>query len=251
MTLFTFCRFARHGLTTLIFALIFLFFVFSQAHSGITETLFREDFANLDDWRPLYFSKITKHSTYTIENNSGESNLRAESNASASAILYRKDFHVYDYPMVRWRWKINNIYKNVDPETKSGDDYPIRIYIIFRYNPDKAGHLEGLQYNIAKRRYGEYPPHSTLSYVWASKEGQKDAITSPYTDRAKLIALEKGGNKAGTWQAEEVNILSDYRKVFGKDPPEVASLAIMNDSDNTGQSSVSYVDFIEVYRYGP
>ena len=125
------------------------------------------------------------------------------------------------------------------------------IYIMFQYNPDEAGPLEGLQYSIAKRRYGEYPPHSTLNYVWANREGQKDAITSPYTDRVKLIALEKGSRKAGTWLTEEVNILSDYRKVFGKDPPEVASLAIMNDSDNTGQPSVSYVDFIEVYRYGP
>jgi hypothetical protein len=251
MKLFSLCRFARHATTKSIYSLICFFFVLSQAHSGITKTLFREDFANLDDWRPLYFPKISKHSTYTIEHDGSESILRAESNASASAIVYRKDFLVYDYPVVRWRWKINNIYKNVDPETKSGDDYPIRIYIIFQYNPNEAGPLEDFLYSIAKRRYGEYPPHSTLNYVWANREGQKDAITSPYTDRAKLIALEKGGNKAGTWQTEEVNILSDYRRVFGKDPPEVASLAIMNDSDNTGQPSVSYVDFIEVYRYGP
>jgi Ca2+-binding EF-hand superfamily protein len=52
----------------------------------------------------------------------------------------------------------------------------------------------------------------------------------------------------GTWQAEEVNILSDYKKAFGTSPPELASLAIMNDSDNTGQASVSYLDFIEVFR---
>ena len=251
MTFFTLCLFARHGLTKSLFAFICLFIVFSQAHSGITETLFRENFANLDDWRPLYFPKISKYSIYTIEQDGGESILRAESNASASAIVYRKDFHVYEYPMVRWRWKIDNIYRNVDPETKAGDDYPIRIYIMFKYNPDEAGPLEGLQYSIAKRRYGEYPPHSTLNYVWANREGQKDAITSPYTERARLIALEKGNKQGGTWLTEEVNILSDYRKVFGKDPPEVASLAIMNDSDNTGQSSVSYVDFIEVDRYGP
>jgi hypothetical protein len=223
--------------------------VFTHAHSGTTKTLFREDFANLDDWRSLYFPKIAKHSTYTIEHVGGESILRAESNASASAIVYRKDFHVYDYPVVRWRWKINNIYKDVDPETRAGDDYPIRIYIMFKYNPDAAGPLEGLQYSIAKRRYGEYPPHGTISYVWANKIEQNDVITSPYTDRAKLIALEKGDKKAGTWLTEEVNVLSDYRKVFGKDPPKIASLAIMNDSDNSGQSSVSYIDFIEVFRH--
>jgi hypothetical protein len=250
MTLFRPGCFTRFSPIKAIIILMCLFFIVFQVHSRGAEFLFKEDFANLDDWRPLSFPKISKHSTYSVENRSGKSSLKAESDASASAIVYRKDFHVHEYPMVRWRWKINNIYKNVDPETKSGDDYPIRIYIIFKYNPDEAGPFEALQYSIAKRRYGEYPPHSTLNYIWANKEEQKDVIISPYTDRVKLIALEKGDKKAGTWQTEEVNVLSDYRKVFGKDPPGVASLAIMNDSDNTGQASVSYVDFIEVFRYG-
>jgi len=55
-------------------------------------------------------------------------------------------------------------------------------------------------------------------------------------------------NKANTWVDEEVNILDDYNKAFGKSPPSTASIAIMNDSDNTGEDSVSYIDFIEVYR---
>jgi hypothetical protein len=37
-------------------------------------------------------------------------------------------------------------------------------------------------------------------------------------------------------------------KAFGEDPPSVANLAIMNDSDNTGESAVSYIDYIEIYR---
>jgi hypothetical protein len=47
---------------------------------------------------------------------------------------------------------------------------------------------------------------------------------------------------------EEANILEDYTKAFGAAPPAIASIAIMNDSDNTGESSVSYVDYIEVYK---
>jgi hypothetical protein len=225
-----------------------MIFVFSQAHSQSTKTLLREEFINLENWRTLYFPKISRHSAYSVERDGGESFLRAESNTSASAIILKQEFNVYEYPMVRWRWKINNIYLKVDPETKPGDDYPIRIYIIFKYDPEKAGALEGFKYGIAKQLYGEYPPHSTLNYVWANKEEQTAIITSPYTDKAKLIALKKGSKMVGTWQAEEVNILSDYKKAFGTSPPELASLAIMNDSDNTGQASVSYLDFIEVFR---
>lgn len=45
---------------------------------------------------------------------------------------------------------------------------------------------------------------------------------------------------------EEVDVLSDYRRAFGTDPPGQAGLAVMNDSDDTGESSVSWLDDLEV-----
>jgi hypothetical protein len=75
-------------------------------------------------------------------------------------------------------------------------------------------------------------------------------MASPYTEKAKIITLQRGKERVGTWQTEEVHILEDYRRVFGEDPPMAANLAVMNDSDNTGQGAVSYLDFIEVFRDG-
>ena len=71
--------------------------------------LFREDFAGLDNWKPFYFAKIEKHSVYTIEGGKGRHYLKAESNASASAIVYKEPFNVYDYQNVRWRWKVDRV----------------------------------------------------------------------------------------------------------------------------------------------
>jgi hypothetical protein len=45
-----------------------------------------------------------------------------------------------------------------------------------------------------------------------------------------------------------VDILNDYRKAFGGDPPRRAGLAIMSDSDDTGESSTAWVDWVEIYR---
>jgi Protein of unknown function (DUF3047) len=39
-----------------------------------------------------------------------------------------------------------------------------------------------------------------------------------------------------------------HKLAFNRNPPEVATIAIMNDSDNTGEASVSYIDFIEILR---
>ena len=216
------------------------------APGGQRQVLFREEFATLDNWRPFTFPKIKSHSTYTIERDGDAHVLRAESNASASAIVYKDAFNVHEFPKVRWRWKVKNVYAKADPRSKEGDDYPIRIYIMFEYDPDKAGAMERITYGIAKALYGEYPPQSSLSYVWSSREDPGTFVTSPYTDRAMMVLLEKGPAKVGAWVDAEVNIVSDYEQAFKTPPPDRARIAIMNDSDNTGERSVSWVAFIEV-----
>ena len=100
---------------------------------------------------------------------------------------------------------------------------------------------------MARLIYGEYPPHSTLNYVWASTNTGAAIITSPYTDRAKIIPLESGPAKIGTWTEEHVDALGDYIRAFGTPPPGSASLAIMSDSDNTGESARAYIEYIEIY----
>jgi len=243
-------RFILYPILLAFFIAAVLVFNAAAAYSWDGRVLIREDFDNLQNWRPLYFPKIPAHTTYTIGTKEDGGFLVAQSAGSASALVYKEYFNVYEYPRVRWRWKVSNVYGNANPQKKSGDDYAIRVYVLFTYDPQTAGVMDRLKYGVARKLYGEYPPHSTLNYVWANNKGQQRVITSPYTDRAKLIALEEGTEKAGTWQYEEVDILHDYRAAFGTDPPPVASIAIMNDSDDTGQGSVSYVDFIEVFKDG-
>jgi len=205
-----------------------------------------EDFSSLSSWKELKFPKIKRYSRYTILKSEGGI-LKAESDRSASGIIYKHKFNVYKYHAAKWRWKIKSVYKRGNAKSKSGDDYPIRIYIIFKYNPEKASFFERAKYNAAKLIYGEYPPHSTINFVWASRNHSERMITSPYTGRAKMIFLQKGNKNAGKWINEKVNILKEYKKAFGKMPPAIAGIAVMNDSDNTKEKAVSYLDYIEVY----
>jgi len=208
----------------------------------------REDFFGLKDWHPLYFPNIDRHTQYTIVTKGSESYLRAESHASASALVFATDFNVYDYPIMRWRWKVDNVYRKGDARSKAGDDYPMRLYIVFKQDPDKTGPLEIYENSIHRLISGEDLPHSSLDYVWASKEQPENIINSPYTDRVKMILIEKGATKLGQWLEEEVNIVKDYELAFNQKPPKMARLALMNDSDNTGESAVSNIDWIELSK---
>ncbi len=218
------------------------------AYAQEKKVLFHEGFKNLDNWKPLYFAKIEKHTVYSIESKDDEHYLRAESNGSASGVVYKETFNVYDYPKIRWRWRISNVYEKGDGRTNASDDYPIRIYVLFEYEPQRAGALDKIKYGLAKAIYGEYPPHSAINYVWSSVVWGVPYITSPRTDKVKVVALESGAKKAGTWQEEEVDALQDYRRMFGAEPPAKASLGIMSDSDNTAEHAVSFISFVEIYR---
>ncbi len=214
------------------------------------EVLWREEFTSLEAWRPLTFPKISRHSKYSIEGEQGqsESRLKAESDSSASGIVWRRQYDVYDYPRLRWRWRVENIYERGDATRKSGDDYPIRLYVMFQYDPSTAAAGRRIKYGLAKAVYGEYPPDSGLNYVWESRDSPREFVVSPYTGDMMMFLKQKGGAKVGQWVEEEADVLADYRKAFGKDPPHRASLAVMNDSDDTGERAVSYLDWVEISR---
>ncbi|WP_073042116.1 DUF3047 domain-containing protein [Desulfacinum infernum] len=211
-------------------------------------TVIRETFDTLDDWEPLTFPKIPRHTRYRIEQENGNNVLRADADASASALVHRKVFSARDFPWIRWRWKIEKVLSRGDATRKAGDDYPIRIYVIFRYDPDKASFGQRLKYGAAKAFYGRYPPHSTLNYIWANRKHPSLVLPNTYTDRAMMFLLEQGRDKAGRWVEEERNILDDYRTAFGKDPPDEATVAVMCDTDNTGERTTAWVDDLVVFR---
>lgn len=210
------------------------------------KTLFRVNFNTLTDWEPLNFPKIKNHSKYTLAAEGNKTVLKAESHASASAIVYRRTFNIYEHPRISWRWKVTQLSDRGNPKEKAGDDYPIRVYVMFQYDPARASLGERLMYNASKVIYGKYPPHSTLNYVWTGVNVPERFIASPYTGKAYMVVLERGRQRVGQWVEESVNVLADYRKAFGQDPPATAGLAVMSDTDNTGANAVAYLDFIEV-----
>jgi len=84
--------------------------------------------------------------------------------------------------------------------------------------------------------YGRDIPGRTLNFIWANQLEIDEIVTSTYTEHARLVALQSGNRQAGEWVREEVNIADQYRRAFGGEPPPIHSLALMTDSDDTGET---------------
>ncbi len=211
------------------------------------EVFLDEQFTSLARWKAFYFRKIERHSSYSTTTLDSVPCLMAESSHSASAIRLKERFNVYDFPKIAWRWKVSNIYQRGDCSRKDGDDYPVRLCVMFEYDPAKASFAKMMQYELANVVYDEYPPHSSLNYIWASKEQMAPFISSQNNGATMMIPVASGAEKVGVWLEHRADIVRDYRAAFGEDPPSMASIAVMSDSDDTGESVKAYIDYIRVY----
>nr|MBI3613795.1 DUF3047 domain-containing protein [Nitrospirota bacterium] len=191
-------------------------------------------------WKPLTFKKIERHTSYSLVKDGGSVVVKAVSEAASSGLTREIRINLKDYPIIQWRWRVSNIYKNGDVSKKEGDDYPARIYITFEYDAGKVGLLEKTKYETIRLLYGEYPPIGAINYIWESKAPRGTIVPNPYTDRVQMVVTESGAERLDTWITEERNLLEDYRKAFGEEPPMVSGVAIMTDSDNTKEMAIAY-----------
>ena len=193
-----------------------------------------------DGWKPLAFKKIEKHTTYTLVKEDNAVVVKALAEASASGLTREVKINPKEYPVVQWRWKVSNILKKGDVRKKEGDDYPARIYITFKYDSSKLSFFEKTKYETIKLLYGQYPPLGAINYIWESKAPVGTMVPNPFTDRVMMFVVETGPSKLNQWVNEERNIFEDYKKAFGQEPPMISGIAIMTDTDNTGESATAY-----------
>ena len=191
-------------------------------------------------WEPLVFPKITRHTRYTLVQDNGTRVIEAVSAASASGLIRRLEIDPRRFPVIAWRWKITAVLTKGDLTQKAGDDYPARIYVTFTYDPSKLGFIDRTKYKAARLFYGQYPPTGTITYVWANKAPVGTTAPNPYTDRVRMVVVESGAAKSGQWVDEERNVYNDYLEAFGQEPPLISGVALMTDTDNTGEEITAY-----------
>ena len=202
-------------------------------------------------WKPLTFKKIDRHTTYSLVKDGNEVVVRAVAESSASGLVREIKINAKEYPIVQWRWKVGNILKKGDVNRKEGDDYSARIYITFEYDPSRLGFFDKAKYEMIRLLYGQYPPVGAINYIWEIKAPKGTMVPNPYTDRVIMIVVESGESKLNQWVIEERNVYEDYKKAFGQEPPMISGVAIMTDTDNTGESATAYYGDILFKKSNP
>ena len=177
------------------------------------------------NWKSKKFKGVTQ---YSIADLDGESVLMAFSSGAASALIYKKEYSLRDYPVLSWRWRVDNILPKGDARTKDGDDYSARIYVIFPH--------------------WIFPLTRSINYIWANKLPKGEYLSSSYTGNSVLVAVQSGPENIGHWITERRNVRDDYLRIFGEEPRAVGAIAIMTDADNTEDEARAWYDDIRIEK---
>lgn len=195
-------------------------------------------------WTPISFGDVEKKTRYQLVQRSVQGDtmsvVQADSDGGAAGLGREVRLEPRQYPILTWRWKVENVLKTGNARQKDGDDYPARIYVTFDYDPGNFGFLDRAKYEALQALGYDQIPTRALNYIWASKVEKGTVLQNPFTDWVQMIAVESGSTNVGTWVVERRNIRADYRKAFGKAPPPINGIAIMTDTDNTGESATAY-----------
>lgn len=147
--------------------------------------------------------------------------------ASASGLFRRKPIDLTETPVIEWRWRVENIFAQVDETAKSGDDYPARIYVI-----------------------DEHPmlPWRTraLAYVRSSDMGIGADWPNAYANQVRMIAVASGEVGLGSWQTHRRNVRRDFQRYHGREIAQADAIAIMSDCDSARQSSEAWYGAIRL-----
>lgn len=172
----------------------------------------------LQGWSEHDFSGKTR---YRVTELDGVPLISAQSHGTASGLYKEIRVDLQETPYLNWRWRVEQPLHNLDEQSKAGDDYSARIYVV------KSGGL--LPWRT-----------KALNYVWSSSQPVGSAWLNVFSDRAQMIAVRSTIDSPGKLYSERRNVREDFQRYFGAPVRYIDVIAIMTDTDNSGRQAHAY-----------
>ena len=204
---------------------------FSQARAGATIPA---------GWSPIKINEQKKPTVYDLVDDQGTVVLHAVADGAASLVGHRVAFDLKAAPVLSWRWKIARLIATADNTVAGKEDSPARIVLEFDGDKSKLSLADKSTLATGKLLSGRELPYATLMYIWSNTEPVGKVIRNPRTPRVQMVVASTGAAGVGTWQTLSRNAVEDFRRAFGEDPGRLTGVAVLTDTDNTGEKAEAW-----------
>ncbi len=201
-------------------------------------------------WSVQPIPKVVRQTRFDLVDDGGTTVLRARAESAAASLRHALSIDPRVDGQLQWRWKTERVLDKADLTTKAGDDYAARLYVFFDRQPAQMSFGERIAFKLGRARYGDQIPSAALCYVWDNKQPIGTVRDNAYTGFVKMIVVTSGKAHQGEWVSVHRDVGADYRRAFGAATPRITGIAVVADTDNTGESTISYFGDIRFSAMG-
>ena len=190
-----------------------------------------------EGWEPWVLHPTKRRTNYLWSCSPDGSILTAIADAAASGLTRSLQIDPAAFPNLEWRWRVDALIPGADNTDPDVEDSPARIVLAFEGNRSALPARDRLFFEQVRLFSGRDLPYATLMYIWENQRPTESVLPNPHTGRVRKLVVASGGEKLGRWVQFRRNIVEDYRRAFGADPGRLVGIAILTDTDNTGEQA--------------
>ena len=196
-------------------------------------------------WMPVKINEQKKPTQYDLVDDEGTVVLHATADGAASLLGHKANFDLKAAPVVTWRWKTARLIPSADNAVANKEDSPVRIVLEFDGDKSKLSLADKSTFATGKFLSGREIAYATLMYIWSNKEPVGKIIPGPRTPRIQMVVASSGNSGVGQWQTLSENVVEDFRRAFGEEPGKLTGIAVLTDTDNTGDKAEAWYGDIQ------
>ena len=158
---------------------------------------------------------------YSVGSNENGNYLKAIADNAASGLGKEIKIDLNKTPFINITWKIEKDIPGIDETAKKGHDFAARVFVI-------------------KKTGATALSNRAVNYVFSSNQDVGSNSPSPYTKKSIDNVLATTKTNLNEWVTVKANVKEDFKKFHNLDVNELDGIAIMSDTDNSKQKSISY-----------
>ena len=158
---------------------------------------------------------------YSVGSNENGNYLKAIADNAASGLGKEIKIDLNKTPFINITWKIEKDIPGIDETAKKGHDFAARVFVI-------------------KKTGATALSNRAVNYVFSSNQDVGSNSPSPYTKKSIDNVLATTKTNLNEWVTVKANVKEDFKKFHDLDVNELDGIAIMSDTDNSKQKSITY-----------
>jgi Protein of unknown function (DUF3047) len=199
-------------------------------------------------WRVVTLASQPRHTRYTIATVDGSRVLRIEADASYANLLHPLSQPITATPLLRWRWRAEQLPAGADLTRKDGDDVAARVCVLFDLPLERLTATDRFKVRLGRALFDPQLPAASICYVWDAGLPAGTWLPNAYTARVQMLVLRSlaGGDATGRWTDESRDLRADFRRAFPREAtngalPPLAAIGVAADGDNTRGRALSFI----------